>query len=243
MAPFTRSLRRVCGAVYKCFESDEEFNVWLVSQRAADVAQRRRFDERLSALLAGLGTGWVDRMLVNEEQGEEQSLIAEAVAVSLSEHNADWTKRGDFAYQLTNAILNKGVRPYNRRTIPADSELIHGIELPTEAFDPENIGPVEREHMDDLVRKLIEKRAPKNEVASADIVLAVKGEWLAAIKQVEAKLGGARAKPLSLAVRQEVAERLGLDVATVEAAMKRLRRACRKALEEDAEGISDWLVQ
>ena len=59
-----------------------------------------------------------------------------------------------------------------------------------------------------------------------EICVKVKNAWAKAIKEVEVAEGQAAAKPMSEAVKERIASLTGLDYKTVEAAMKKIRRAC-----------------
>lgn len=245
MSRFSMSLRRVCGAVYGVFETDAELNDWLSSQSArgspppgAGTAQK------LTALLNNLETGWVSDMLVNEDKAEERSVISEAVVIAIRQFEGQTTTCADFAYRLTSAILNKGVRPLTRSAAKLAQNPAFDAPLIDEIADPHRLTDADRERIDQLVFDLVSKRRPKNEKADPKTVLAVKNVWLKAIKAIETEKGLARAKPMSGAVKEKVAAMLSLDVKTVEAAMKRLKRACQQAAKQDDQtAISSWLVE
>jgi hypothetical protein len=63
--------------------------------------------------------------------------------------------------------------------------------------------------------------------------MAVKRVWEDALKEVDAAQGGAAAKPMSAAVKSNISAKLEVPISTVEAAMKRYKRAIRRVREAE----------
>lgn len=228
MSPFDSALRKVVAAVHQAFKSDDQMDHWLSALNTLDSAHKHETEATLKRLLNNLGTGWVSTMLVNEDPNEEGGVLAEAVIAEAREYAERPLTRSAFAYRLADRIVNKGIRPLNRsaRRLEPHPAVDAFLQLSTAAEFP--VSEADWARYDKAVAALLERETRSNEVATARITMDVARAWEDALRLVDAELGGARAKPMSAAVKQMLADRLGLPVSTVEAAMKRYKRAIQR---------------
>ena len=240
---FSQALGRALAAIYKTFDTDEDILDWLSEMRlaASGSAESASAKAKLLSLLTGLSTGWVSTYLRNEDSNEEAGIISEAIALTIRHEIADNLTRGAFGYALTSRILNGGVRAVNRTSRalvpPIAEDLLAGIP------DPVLLTEAQSKEVDDLVRRVLGRRRPRNEVADPETVIKVKNAWLSAIRSVEREEGKAAAQPMSNSVKTRIAKEIGCGTNVVEAAMKRLRRACQHAENgAEKEAIQWWLI-
>ena len=244
MSKFSLALGRTITAVHKVFETDHAIQTWVVVINSSDeYSSDRTSNHKLSVLLGELRTGWVSNLLHNEDRSEEAGVIAEAITVVVRGADPSTLTRLDFSYTLTRQILERGVRPLNRTSRAVDPECPWEEPLIDETADPQALSDADTERLDNLMLHIMSGRRPKNEVVDPPTVLSIKNAWLGAIKFVEQKEGKAAAQPMSLSVKIKIASDLGLDVKTVEAGMKRLKRACSTAeANASKDEIESWLL-
>jgi len=225
---FLSSLRRVLAAVHATFDSDAQLQAWLNEFNSGPSELTEEAGLVLNRFLSNLESGWVSSMLINEDRSEESGVIAEAVMAEIRAVGGDSATRKVFAYQLASRIVNQGIRPLNRSAKRLEPH--PAIDAFAALATPELSLPSELdcERYDRAVEALLAKASRSNEVATPQVTMAVKQVWEEAMRAVDAELGGAKAKPMSAAVKQKIAERLQLPLTTVEAAMKRYQRAVRR---------------
>jgi hypothetical protein len=228
MSLFHRALRRVVAAVYQLFDSDERLQAWLVGISTGEGAEREQMDSQLERLLDALETGWVSAMLMNEDRTEEVGVLGEAIAAVLHEPDASTTTRSIFAYRLASWIVNKGIRPLNRTVrrleYQTPSQMNFQASPTTSSMAEAGLRTQYRKH----VLALLGSETRSNEVATAKITMDVAEAWPDAIGDVQSEAGNSQARPMSAAVKAKVAGCLDLPVSTVEAAMKRYKRAIQR---------------
>lgn len=240
MNRFAVSLRRVSGAVYAVFSADDDLREWMQSKKHIPGQD----SSELRQLIANLGRGWVQDLLINEDPSEASGVIGEALAATFQKFETEENlTRAEFCYKLTDNILNKGIRPINA-TAHKLIEPSHFREtLCTESIDPFNVTDAQAKALDEMVISAMTRRKPKNEVATIEICVKVKNAWTKAIEDVEVAKGHAAAKPMSEAVKEQIANMTGLDQKTVEAAMKKIKRAClRVEATEGREAVEAWIT-
>jgi hypothetical protein len=79
---------------------------------------------------------------------------------------------------------------------------------------------------DEPIAAFLKREANSPEEAKA--IISVAQVWEDALRAVDAELGGANARPMSAAVKQVIASRLGLSITRVDTAMHRLKHAVRR---------------
>lgn len=222
---FTRSLGRVRGAVEETFPSDEALVEWIRAINSAK-PDPQHYELPLRQLTHQLKSGWVFRMLDNEDPGEELSIINEAVIVSARAFVGVRVTRQQFVYQIANTILNKGIRKINDTarkmgTSFSDEPLLH------ESIDPLQSWQIDKDRVFKILLSAFEKRERALDGIKSQAMTDVLRAWPEAIRILEHRGPAASATPHSSAVREEVASMTGLDVKTVEAVMKRITRSVR----------------
>ena len=224
MNRFSSALVRAVAGVHKAFDSDAQFADWLLDLNA-EQSTNVDTEPRLFQLLKNLETGWVSSMLFNEERQEESGILAEAVLTEVRSSAGQDVTRSVFAYRLASRIVNKSIRPLNHwasrvEAHPAIETVVDHSTIPHAAVSTHDSARYDR-----AVEALLSRETRSNEVATAKVTMAVKRVWGEALQSVDQELGGAKAMPMSSAVKEKISERLGLPVSTVEAAMKRYKRA------------------
>jgi hypothetical protein len=230
MSQFYSALKRVFAAVHSEFDSDEQLSKWLSDLNAECAANAADAEAGLNRLLSNLGTGWVSSMLVNEDRAEEHGVLAEAVMTEIRGFAGSTVTRSVFSYRLASRIVNRGIRPLNRSARRLEPNPAIDAFLQSSVRDETTLSEEDYARYDRMVAALLEKETRSNEVATARITMDVKRVWEDALRAVDAELGGANARPMSAAVKQVIASRLGVPVTTVEAAMKRYKRAVKRVL-------------
>lgn len=233
---FQSVLRRTRGAVFACFESESNFISWVETMESA-YSRVRAGDDKLRELLNRLCGSWLTR-LCDGDATEATGILDEAVVHALRGDEACRASRRQFSYCLADNILNKGVRRFQSSlpTVTACHQLRANNATPA-ALD---LTIDQREKIDQLLISYLSARQPNNEVATPEVVIAVKNAWKLAIDEVELEKGPRAAKPFAMAVKEKIAAELDVEVRVVEAAMKRLRRAILK--QPEREEFAHWLI-
>jgi hypothetical protein len=224
---FNRALGHVWGAVFTTFKSEAQLLKWVSSMNSVQPIPQE-FQPLLEELISRLSTGWVFRMLNNEDRSEETGIVNEAVLVSARAHKDLPVNRKEFAYRLTNSIVNKGIRTTNR-TAQGIAVSFSDVPLINEIVDPSNVTENDREQIYRILGEMLKNNALALGGLNHKVMIDVLKEWLPAI-EAEERESGTGVRPNSIAVRQRIADRLGLDLKTVEAATKRIKRAVRNSV-------------
>jgi hypothetical protein len=220
---FTRALGHVRGVVYLVFGSDEALDAWIAALNA-DRPPPQDCEVLLHELTRKLNTGWVFKLLANEDRSEEVGVIDEAVLEAIRAQRSGSIDRSEFSYSLTYKIVNQVVRRLNRTAGHMQQPFDDAHDpLVFDVVNPELITESNLKLIVDVTARYLEKKG-----LGGDLVKVLRA-WPAAMEEVEQSGLATRVTPMAKPVIEAIALITGLTTKAVEAAIKRILRAVRNS--------------